>query len=303
MIGFIISTIFSISFHKYIPKDLNTTKWSEFSHVLENNLQIQNKVYASGVLMLIHSTQILLCLPMLHITKIFYGYWLGMFVGFSLCVSWECLLYVVCLKYVKKTSLRDFQKYVSEKRSSGLLIFSISCICLSNLPLQTKLLIFTFSDISAKEFLIGSMIPTSVMTLKNVIVGSILAQSPSQSSIAIMTIIVSLSLILPTLSTVYFSSNMMLLMNSLENEILEDNEDLVQLPLMSSEETDVKMEKNSDDVNQQNIEVINVVFESDSSSKQEKCSLLDSIDSVSESIHSEEIITKLVLQNMTKYED
>jgi len=141
------------------------------------------------------------------------------------------------------------------------------------------------------------------MTLKNVIVGSILAQSPSQSSIAIMTIIVSLSLILPTLSTVYFSSNMMLLMNSLENEILEDNEDLVQLPLMSSEETDVKMEKNSDDVNQQNIEVINVVFESDSSSKQEKCSLLDSIDSVSESIHSEEIITKLVLQNMTKYED
>jgi len=147
------------------------------------------------------------------------------------------------------------------------------------------------------------MIPTSVMTLKNVIVGSILAQSPSQSSIAIMTIIVSLSLILPTLSTVYFSSNMMLLMNSLENEILEDNEDLVQLPLMSSEETDVKMEKNSDDVNQQNIEVINVVFESDSSSKQEKCSLLDSIDSVSESIHSEEIITKLVLQNMTKYED
>jgi len=147
------------------------------------------------------------------------------------------------------------------------------------------------------------MIPTSVMTLKNVIVGSILAQSPSQSSIAIMTIIVSLSLILPTLSTVYFSSNMMLLMNSLENEILEDNEDLVQLPLMSSEEADVKMEKNSDDVNQQNIEVINVVFESDSSSKQEKCSLLDSIDSVSESIHSEEIITKLVLQNMTKYED
>ena len=96
---------------------------------------------------------------------------------------------------------------------------------------------------------------------------------------------------------------MMLLMNSLENEILEDNEDLVQLPLMSSEEADVKMEKNSDDVNQQNIEVINVVFESDSSSKQEKCSLLDSIDSVSESIHSEEIITKLVLQNMTKYED
>ena len=281
LLGLILSIICSITLHKYIPKDLNTTKWSEFSHSIEKNLQIENKLYASGILMTIHSLQILCCIPLLHITKIFYGYWLGIIQGFSLCVSCEFLLYFLCLKCEKKTCLRDFQKYVSEKRSSGLLIFSISFICLSNLPLQTKLLVFKFSDISMNEFLIGSMIPTSVMTMKNVVVGSVLAQSPSHSSIAIMTIIISFSLVLPTLSTVYFSSNMILLMNSLGNEIVEEVDDLVQLPLINSEEICVNVEKNPDNVDTDNIEVIQEDFESESSSQEEKCALIHSTASLS----------------------
>jgi len=132
------------------------------------------------------------------------------------------------------------------------------------------------------EFLIGSMIPTSVMTMKNVIVGSILAQSPSNSSIAIMTIIISFSLVLPTLSTVYFSSNMILLMNSYGNEIVEDVDDLVQLPLINSEEIRVNVEKILDDVDIDNIEMVQEDFESESSSQEEKCVLIHSTESLSE---------------------
>jgi len=105
--------------------------------------------------------------------------------------------------------------------------------------------------------------------MKNVIVGTVLAQSPSQSSIAIMTIIISFSLVLKILSTVYFSSNMMLMMNSLENEIVEDVEDLVELPLLGSEEIHVNVEKTCDDLDKDNIVVMEVDHESESESQED----------------------------------
>jgi len=72
---------------RYVPSDLK----SEFSHKVEDMFQIQNKYYAVPILMAVHTLQMYWG-PMLHITKIFYGYWLGLFFGYFLCVPWESIL-------------------------------------------------------------------------------------------------------------------------------------------------------------------------------------------------------------------
>jgi len=170
------------------------------------------------------------CLPMLHITKIFYGYWLGLFAGLFLCVSWEFVLYLFYLQYVRKNIQSNVQEYVSEKRKQGKLTIEIAIICLSTLPLQTKVLIYSLSDICKKEFMQGCMIPTSVMTLKNVIVGKMLTLHPSTYTLAVMTTAISFSLVFPTLSTICFSSSVILLLKNMD--IYRDQKENIEEPLI-----------------------------------------------------------------------
>jgi len=59
------------------------------------------------------------------------------------------------------------------------------------------------------------MIPTSVMTLKNVIIGKMLTVNPSYT-LAILASAISFSLVLPTLSTIYFSSSVFLLLKNMD---------------------------------------------------------------------------------------
>lgn len=228
--GCVVSLLFSITFHKYVPSDLNVTKWSEFSHIVEDEFRIRNKCYAVLILMVVHSLQMYCCLPMLHITKILYGYWLGLLAGFSLCVAWEFVLYLFYLQYVRKNTQSKVQEHVSEKRKRGHLTIEIAVICLSTLPLQTKVLVYSLSDISKKEFMIGCIIPTSIMTLKNVIVGKMLTLHPSTYTLAIMASVITFSLVLPTLSTILFSSNVFLLLKDMD--VYRDQKEEAEDPLI-----------------------------------------------------------------------
>jgi len=235
LFGFVVSVLFSITLQKYIPNDLNITKWSEFSHKVEDEFQIQNKYCAVLVLMTVHGLQMYCCLPMLHITKIFYGYWLGLVAGYFLCVAWEFTLYIFYLQYVPKNIQSSVQEHVSAKRKRGYLIIEIATICLSTLPLQTKMLIYSLSDVCKNEFMIGCMIPTSVMTLKNVIVGKMLRSHPSTYTLAIMASVISFSLVLPTLSTMFFSSSVFLMLKNVD--IYNDDSEQVSEPFIKETTT------------------------------------------------------------------
>jgi len=206
------SIVFSMTLQRYVPSDLNTTKWSEFSHKVEDVFQIQNKYYAVPILMAVHTLQMYCCLPMLHITKIFNGYWLGLFFGYFLCVAWESILYLFYLQYVRKDVQSNVPQHVSTKRQQGNLTIEIALLCLSTLPLQTKVLVYSLSDVCKKEFMMGCMIPTSVMTLKN----EMLTLNPSAYTLAIMASAISFSLVFPTLSTIYFSSSVFLLLKNMD---------------------------------------------------------------------------------------
>jgi len=114
---------------------------------------------------------------------------------------------------------------MSAKRQQGNLTIEIAILCLSTLPLQTKVLVYSMSDLCKKEFMMGCMITTSVMTLKNVIVGKMLTLNPSASPPGPRPQgaplwgrgpAISFSLVFPTLSTIYFSSSVFLLLKNMD---------------------------------------------------------------------------------------
>jgi len=214
LLGCLISLAFSMTFRDTIPRNLNVTEWKTFSVAVEKDLSVQNKYCGALILMVIHFVQTYCCLPMEHITKIFYGYWLGFWPGLVICVGWELFLNFIYIHHVQRIYHHDIQQYISQKRAKGRLIWEIAFCCVSNLPIYTKALLVSFSDITKREFMSGCCIPTFVMSLKNVSVGSVLASNPSTRTIVILISIISFSLIIPTISAVFFSSGVLMMLRS-----------------------------------------------------------------------------------------
>jgi hypothetical protein len=207
---------------------------------------------------------------MMHITKILYGYWLGLLYGYVLCVAWEVALYTCYLQHVPKTLQIMVQKHVSQKRKEGTLVTEIAIICLSTLPLQTKVLIYSLSDVCKYEFIAGCMIPTSIMTMKNVIVGKMLTLHPSPSTLAVMASVISFSLILPTLSTIFFSSSAIFLLKNVdeipvEEEVLINKHEIHSTILSVIPENEACFEFKKDDPD------INIIINHDAIDTEQAC--------------------------------
>ena len=147
-------------------------------------------------------------------------------------IGWDCSLDIFCVSHGSPcctfficSTFGKMYRAMSAKRQQGNLTIEIAILCLSTLPLQTKVLVYSMSDLCKKEFMMGCMITTSVMTLKNVIVGKMLTLNPSASPPGPRPQgaplwgrgpAISFSLVFPTLSTIYFSSSVFLLLKNMD---------------------------------------------------------------------------------------
>ena len=63
--------------HDTIPRDFNITHWKNFTSELELDLRESNEDHVMMYLLVIHALQVLCCAPLMHITKILYGFFSG----------------------------------------------------------------------------------------------------------------------------------------------------------------------------------------------------------------------------------
>ena len=189
-----------------VPHDWNATAWSEFSEHTMKTFDISGTGHRILLLLTLHTLHLYCYMPMLHVTKILYGYWLGAGTGWIVCVVWEMFLFGLFLKVLRRETRTAVQDYVTNVRQQKRLFFQISVVCISSLPLQTKTLLVKYSDITDLEYLCSNFGPTLLLTLKNVVCGALLADAPTPKNIAIISFIVAFTLVLPTLSTILVSS-------------------------------------------------------------------------------------------------
>ena len=201
-----VSLFVSMQVQDIVPHDWNATAWSEFSEHTMEKFNISGTGHRILLLLTLHMLHLYCYMPMLHVTKILYGYWLGAGTGWLVCVVWEMLLFGLFLRVLRREIRTVVQTYVAKVRQQKRLFFQISVVCVSSLPLQTKTLLVKYSDITDWEYLCSNIGPTLLLTLKNVVCGALLAEAPTPKNIAIIGFIVALTLMLPTLSTILVSS-------------------------------------------------------------------------------------------------
>ena len=114
------------------------------------------------VLLSINIVQVLFCFPLLHVTKIMYGYYIP--------------------TPQSAMDLVGFLQYVDSMRSKRLLIPFLVAMHISSVPLITSTCLVLFQVVSRCEFFLSHLIATGLMTFKDTWFGDFLAFSDGNAS-------------------------------------------------------------------------------------------------------------------------
>ena len=202
----IMLAVFTPSFGDFIPHSLNATAWQRSVSRVNEALHMHRLPQQIAFLLTIHCAQVLLLLPMMHVTKILYGFLLGPVFGWLLCCAWELLLILAYVSRLEPRPHADVTAIVSDSRAQGRLFPELVLLALSSTPLQIDGCLLQFGGVTVWEFWSANLIVTCVMTFKNTLAGYLLAASGSAATLAAVTIIISASTLIPTAATAYVSS-------------------------------------------------------------------------------------------------
>ena len=202
----ILLAVFTPSFGDFIPHSLNATAWQRSVSRVNETLHMHRLPQQIAFLLTIHCAQVLLLFPMMHVTKILYGFWLGPVFGWLLCCAWELLLIFAYISRIEPRPHAEVTAIVSDSRTQGRLFPELVLLALSSTPLQIDGCLLQFGGVTVCEFWSANLLVTCVMTFKNPLAGYLLAASGSAATIAAVAIIISASTLIPTAATAYVSS-------------------------------------------------------------------------------------------------
>jgi len=206
LVVLVLTVLISLRYRNLFPHDFNSTAWLEFSEQVSASLHADTTAVRVCLLLLVHMLHIYLCLPMLHLTKIMYGYWLGIVRGSVLCCLWELLLMWAYVAAVRREPQKELCSYTQKARQEGSLTRDLLLVSLSSFPLQVTASLVQFGDATTREFMLASLVVTTVTSIKNVVCGAVLAQAPSTRNMLAVSAVVAFSSVMPTLCTLYVSS-------------------------------------------------------------------------------------------------
>lgn len=210
-VGLVLSVVLGIAcwaeFSQYVPQSLaNETEWLQLEAVVVARTHATSIPTRVGVLLLLHASHIYLCLPMLHLTKVAYGFWLGLGPGWLLCCAWELLLFAAYLACMPRSPAPAVMAFTRNSREGGHVLYDNAMLAVSSFPLHVGASLVLGGDVSAAEFLAANALVTVVLSLKNVLCGAILADSPEPATLGLLAVVLTASTLLPTFATVYVTT-------------------------------------------------------------------------------------------------
>ena len=203
--------VVSAATHDTIPRDFNITHWKNFTNELELDLRKSNEDHVMMYLLVIHALQVLCCVPLMHITKILYGFFFGTVTGGIIGSAWEMsivtVFVVVCVQNTPSKpapeNLQLLLDYVESLRQRQTLYIFLLALQMASLPLITASSLVLFGIVSTSEFLISHLIVTLLMTFKDTFLGDLVAKGDGETkSVVITSLLFILSTLLPSILTI-----------------------------------------------------------------------------------------------------
>lgn len=196
----------------YLPSSLDVHLWRNFSAHVKESVQQMDSKYPHNVLLVLlgtHAVQVLFCFPLLHVTKIMYGYFFNTVTGGLIACIWELFLVGLFMLVATQNNpvrppaldLAGFLSYVDSLGHKRLLF--LVAMHVSSVPLITSTCLVLFQVVTRSEFWVSHVIATVCMTFKDTWLGNFLASSDGNAgNIAIAATMMSVSALLPTVVTV-----------------------------------------------------------------------------------------------------
>lgn len=212
VVSFVLGLVGTYASKDYVPLSLDVHLWRNFSVHVKRTVHALDTKYPHNVLIVlfvVHAIQVLLCFPLMHVTKIMYGYFFGPWVGGGISSAWELFLVSVFLLVATQNvpirppshELAGFLQYVASLRAKKMLF--LVCMHMSSVPLVTATCLVLFQVVSRVDFLLSHVCATALMTFKDTWLGHFLASSDGNASnIAVAATLLSASALLPTVLTV-----------------------------------------------------------------------------------------------------
>ena len=207
----LLSLVVTLLWHDDIPQGLDAHEWANFTRKIEYALDGEDTTRGLMLFLLfLHALQTLVCFPLLHITKIMYGYLMGVWSGCLIATVWEMTLVAGFVLLCGRLQpgpptppLRKLLDHTEAMRGSKKFYGFIMCIQLASIPLVTATALVLYRVLTPAEFLVSHLIVTFVMSLKDTWLGDFVAHSDGQTlDIAVVAGLFFVSTILPTLITV-----------------------------------------------------------------------------------------------------
>lgn len=202
--------IISILTHNAIPTDLNVEHWKNFTSKLQYELETSDENQILMYLLIIHALQVVCCVPLMHITKILYGYFFGTVTGGLIACVWEMglvLVFVtVCVQNTPikpaPANLQILLSYVEGLRYKKVFYPFLCMFQIASIPLISGTSLVLFRIVTSTEFLLSHLIVTVVMTFKDTFLGELISGADgSTNDIINISVLFVISTFLPTIFT------------------------------------------------------------------------------------------------------
>jgi hypothetical protein len=199
---------------RYVTTALDEHLWRNFSAHVRYSVKAFDSKYPHNVLLVlfvVHALQVLFCFPLLHVTKMMYGYFFDALHGFLICCCWELTLVMVFVVVATQNApvrapareLENFLVTVDALRDRRMLIPFMVGLHISSVPLVTSTCLVLFRVVSRWEFMLSHTVSTVFTSAKDAWLGQFLATSDGNAqNILIAAMLLSFSALLPTVLTV-----------------------------------------------------------------------------------------------------
>ena len=216
-VAFLMTIIANSTWRHDIPQSLEPHEWANFTRHVQVALHEKYNTHNIVIfLLVVHAMQTLFCFPLMHVTKIMYGYLLGVFTGCALATAWEMALVTACVLACTRLEsapaasdaalappLRMLLDYTLQLRESGRFYVFVMCVQLASIPLLTAATLLLYNVMTHTEFLVSHLVVTFLMSFKDAWLGSFVATSDAETlHVGVVVALFMVSTLLPTVATV-----------------------------------------------------------------------------------------------------
>jgi len=209
-----------------IPKGFSRDEWHMFVTRIFGGKN--NQLFILVCLLVVQIAHVILCVPLVNITQILYGYLFGFVAGTSISFCWEIILVTLYVLITNRSATytdTGMEKFVVYIRNQKMMYPMVLMVQFSSIPVNAHSLIIGYGHTTCYEYLLFYYIAALLNSVKNCFVGDFIKNSDmTPAHLSIVSTFVFVTVLLPPLIALFIFNGTYNFYDALEVENVTEKE-------------------------------------------------------------------------------